>query len=306
MRDACARAEDAVAAFTGWTVDAGPTPEVLNRRDWVDANLRSLEPLLAVAETRLPLSSAAARAALRPAMSVQLGLLFGYLSRRVIAQFDLLGGERLLFVGPNIVETERRADVEPEAFRMWVALHEVTHRLQFGGVSWLRPALEEFLDRSLSLIAPHGRRPADLVRRLRASLAHASALPGLAEALLTEEQRALLREAQALMSAVEGHASFVMDRLGADVIPDVDRLRARVEGARGSTAGPERTLQRLIGLEAKRRQYVDGKRFFDTVADRHGLDAVEAAWASRDALPTVEELSAPEAWAARVLGTDRQ
>lgn len=302
IREVCALAEQHVQEFTGWHVPVGAPPEVVNRIGWVEANLAAIEPLMEQAASRLKGPAAFAGGALSKVMSVQMGLLFGYLSRRVIAQYDLLGGERLLFVGPNIVATEERAGVDARSFRTWVAVHEVTHRLQFGGVDWLRPALEGMIDRSMTMLSPQGRSPVDIVQRLRASVARSSLVPALQEALLTEDQRELLRDAQALMSSVEGHASFVMDRVGARLIEDVEGLRKQVERSKGRALGPEKVLQRAIGFEAKQRQYTDGKSFFDRVANQHGDEAVREAWSTREHLPTIEELKDPGAWAERVLG----
>lgn len=301
IREVCLIAEKAVQEFTGWNVPPGPAPEVLSRVDWVEANLAGLEPILALAGSRVSMPGLV-RAPLRTAMSVQMGLLFAYLSRRVIAQFDLMGGERLLFVGSNIVETERRAKVHPRSFRMWVAIHEVTHRLQFGGASWLRPALEDLIEQSLTMVGPAGRSPADIARRLRAALADSSPIPAVSQALLTEQQREVLRRAQTLMSSVEGHASFVMDRVGAELIDDVDALRKQVEGARGTAPGIEKSFQKVIGLEAKKRQYTEGKSFFDEIAETFGLESVQEAWRSETSLPTADELANHHAWGARVLG----
>jgi coenzyme F420 biosynthesis associated uncharacterized protein len=297
IREACARADDAVRAFTGWG-DAPPVPvaEIIDRASWVEANLAAIEPLMErAAEVFKP--SSFARPVLRVSTSLQLGFLFGYLSRKVIGQYDLFGSGRLLFVGPNVVEVERRARVDPADFRLWVALHEVTHGLQAGGVPWLRPAISGFVDRSLSVMR-RGPSPARVVGAVRDAVTQGRSL---AETILTPEQRELFREAQGLMSVVEGHASFVMDRVGATFIDDVAGLRRAVEGARGRALGPERAMQSVIGLDAKRRQYQDGQSFFDAITDARGMDAMNPVWESPGHVPTVDELADPDAWCRRVL-----
>src|SRR6266508_493085 len=45
---------------------------------------------------------------------------------------------QLLLVAPHIVDVERKLDADPRDFRLWVCLHEVTHRTQFTAVPWLR------------------------------------------------------------------------------------------------------------------------------------------------------------------------
>src|SRR5439155_23233490 len=76
------------------------------------------------------------------ALAVQVGALLGYLSQKVLGQYDLVlgadAGGRVYYVGPNVLEVERRSGLEPRDFRLWIAIHEVTHRTQFTAVPWLR------------------------------------------------------------------------------------------------------------------------------------------------------------------------
>ena len=300
IREACLRSDAAVRAFTGWH-DARPTPspKILTRSAWVEANLTSLAPIFERASQELPISSLV-RPVLRIATSVQIGLLFGYLSRKVIGQYDLFGSDQLYFVGPNVIEVERRADVDPDDFRLWVALHEVTHALQDGGVPWLRGEITGFIDRSLTVMR-NGPSPARLVGALRETIAGGGSMSGLLDAVLTPEQRGLMRHAQGLMSIVEGHASFVMDEVGATMIRDVATLRRKVEGTRGAALKPERVMQSAIGLDAKRRQYLEGQAFFDAITASHGEGAAATVWADPDHVPSLDELADPAAWTQRVI-----
>jgi len=118
--------------------------------------------------------------------------------------------------------------------------------------------------------------------------------------LMSDEQRALLDEMQALMCVVEGHGTFVMNRLGAKLIPTFETMREAIESRRRGASGPERTLQRAIGMEMKYDQYAIGERFMNDVAERAGLDAVNKVWESEDSMPTLDEMSAPDVWLARV------
>jgi putative hydrolase len=117
---------------------------------------------------------------------------------------------------------------------------------------------------------------------------------------MSDEQRALLDEMQALMCVVEGHGTFVMNRLGERLIPTFETMRHAVESRRSSASGPERTLQRAIGMEMKYDQYALGEHFMNEVAQRAGLDAVNKVWDSEATMPTMEEMRAPEAWLSRV------
>lgn len=300
IREACARADAQVRAFTGWEhARPIPTPEILNRSGWVRANLDSLAPIFDRAAEDLPIGTMA-KPVLRGAASVQLGLLFGYLSRKVIAQYDLFGGGRFYFVGPNVIEIERRAKVSGDEFRLWVALHEVTHAVQDGGVPWLRSEINAFVDRSLTIMRG-GPTPARLLGVVREAVLERRPPAQLLELLLTPEQQRLLRDAQSLMSIVEGHASYVMDELGRSEIPDVDGLRRRVEGARGRALGPEKAMQSVIGLDAKRRQYKDGQAFFEEIVAIAGPAAAKVVWEAPENVPSLDELADPAAWCARVL-----
>jgi coenzyme F420 biosynthesis associated uncharacterized protein len=194
-------------------------------------------------------------------------------------------------------------EVEREDFLAWIALHEVTHVLQFGGVPWLREHLGGLLRSYLATVD---------VRIDRGSAGGLPRLPdlqriverfrdgGLAALVQTREQRGLMDSVQATMAVVEGYSEHVMDAVAAGALPDHGALRAAMERRRASRSAPERVLMRLLGLELKMRQYEVGKRFCDAVADIGGIDLLNEAWRAPDALPTLAELDAPDAWAARV------
>ena len=44
---------------------------------------------------------------------------------------------------------------------------------------------------------------------------------------MTDEQRRLFRETQAVMSLLEGFSDYVMDEVGRDLVPGVERISAR-------------------------------------------------------------------------------
>ena len=118
----------------------------------------------------------------------------------------------------------------------------------------------------------------------------------------TPEQRAEMARLTAVMSLLEGHADVVMDDVGPKVVPSVETIRARFEERRKGLGGPDRLLRRLLGLEAKMRQYHDGARFVRAVTDRVGVDGFNAVWTSPDTLPLPAEIQDPSAWVTRVHG----
>ena len=91
---------------------------------------------------------------LRPAMQLglgvvlttEVGVVLGYLAQRVLGPVraraarpaDERPPPRLLFVLPNLGQAVQAFDAEETEFMTWVALHEVTHAVQFAGVPWLQ------------------------------------------------------------------------------------------------------------------------------------------------------------------------
>ena len=182
------------------------------------------------------------------------------MSTKVLGQYDLApqGNPRLLFVAPNILAAERELEVDPRDFRLWVAMHEETHRVQFTAVPWLR---EHMVERARSMgqqILPEpehlGQRLTEIVTKLPGVL---TGQEDITQVLATPEQRERLAEVTAIMSLLEGHADVVMDEVGAQVIPSVAQIRARFTERRKGAGSVDKVLRRLLGMEAKMRQYKD-------------------------------------------------
>jgi coenzyme F420 biosynthesis associated uncharacterized protein len=298
-----AEAEPLVAEETRCGTLPPATARLLSRGHWADANLESMlvliEPLLTRMEDRIGNRPGArfARMASGPALGVQIGTVLGFLSRHVLGQYDLIVGDphEVWFIGPNLVQTERRFGFVPRDFRLWVVLHELTHRAQFEGTPWLR---EHFLGMVRDLL---GSLEVD-ARVLLSRAIEASRQPNsdpLPFRMLEPEQRAVFERLQAFMTVIEGHGNFVMDRIGEDVIPTQDRMRRTLRDVHASSGPTARFVSKLLGLDLKRRQYEEGQRFFDHIFAGGGSGAVRSAFASPDALPTMEELRAPDAWVRR-------
>jgi coenzyme F420 biosynthesis associated uncharacterized protein len=245
----------------------------------------------------------------RSASGAQLGLVLAYMATRVLGQYDLLLTDEatvdqdvVYYVGPNVVELEARHGFVPGEFRLWLALHEVTHRCQFTGVPWLRDHFVGLVDQTLEAVAADPSRVLDAIRRTAESI-RAGQRPldeaGLVGLVATPEQLEALRSIQALMSLLEGHGDVVMDRAGASAVPGAARfgqvLRARREQARG----PARLLQRLLGLEAKFRQYAEGEQFVAAVEAAGGSELFDRVWRGPEWLPTLAEIRNPGQWIAR-------
>lgn len=298
-----------VEEYTGLTA-ANPAPpvRVVDRRDWADANIAGLRkvvaPLLSrVAKDRQP--SPMVDAVGSRLTGVQAGTVLAYLSGKVLGQYEVFSGEpgQLLLVAPNIVEVERKLEADPRDFRLWVCLHEVTHRTQFTAVPWLRA---HFLS-EVAAFVDAGEGPDQMAARARqavGALADAVRNPDSRASLLdlvqTPAQRAVLDRITALMTLLEGHAEFVMDGVGPEVVPSVETIRAKFNRRRETANPVERLIRRLLGIEAKLRQYAEGRRFVHDAVSRVGMDGFNRVWESPLTLPLLSELTDAPAWIARV------
>ena len=290
---------------------------VVSRADWVRANVRTFRTLVSTLEGPLlqqvvrpggGLAASARVIANRWVTSRQLGFLLGFMGARVLGQYDiaLLSAEaedgRLLFVEENIRATARNLDVPIGPFRTWIALHETTHAFEFEAHPWLRPYLAERLERQLKLLGAS----ADTLGR-DALKAIGTALRGKGdgehwmERVMTEEQRTLFRETQAVMSLLEGFSDYVMDEVGHGLVPGVEVISSRFHARRTQQTPFERAVLRLTGMDLKMEQYRRGEAFVRAIAEARGRQALDRIWSSADALPMPGEIEQPAAWIARVL-----
>jgi len=283
---------------------------VIDRPAWIDTNAGGLRTIMDPLVERLtaanPVGALAERVGGR-LTGTQVGLVLGFLSGKVLGQFEFFErpGGQLLLVAPNLVAVERALKVDPHDFRLWVCLHEVTHRVQFTAVPWLRQHMLDEIDELSATVAAD---PTELRRRLSSALGELAKVArgqgtgaGVLSVLATPEQRVVLERVTAFMSLVEGHAEYVMNAVPPSVIPSQQLIESRFATRRKHGGNPlDRLLRRLLGMEAKTRQYVDGSAFVRTVIDRVGVDGFNAIWTSRETLPTREEIAEPSRWIARV------
>ena len=307
-----AESEELVSAYTGLRAAAGvlPDAEPVDRAGWIDANLRSmrgvLEPATQRVSERMGSLGGVAGTAAGALLAVEVGAISGFLAGRVLGQYefpllDPAASPRLLFVAPNLGSAAASMDADPEQLLRWVALHETTHALQFGGVPWLREHVAGLVgELTASLDLDPGKLFSTLpgLDDLR-ELATAVREGGLAAVVLGTERRELMDRVQAFMAVLEGYAEHVMDAVGADVIEDLPRLRERLERRRADRTGLLRLFERLIGMDMKLRQYEQGKRFCDGVVQRAGIMALNRVWEGPDRMPSLRELDDPAGWLAR-------
>jgi coenzyme F420 biosynthesis associated uncharacterized protein len=303
-------AEALVTEHTGLRPPGPARAEVVDRRQWVSANVASMRRLLEPLTARVGERMASSRVAPigRRVAGTETGVLLGYLSQRVLGQYDLLvldddtAADAVYYVGGNVLALEKRFAFRPRDFRLWIAIHEVTHRAQFTGVPWMKPYYLSLVEGALSSIDPDPHRlvqalarAADELRNGRNPLDDG----GLVALLASDEQRGVLAQVQALMSLLEGHGNAVMNQLGRDHVGGQARM-ARVLQARRQSTGMASLLQKLVGLESKMRQYEVGEAFVAAVEREAGPRGIDAAWRGPEHLPTVDELSRPLDWLTRV------
>ncbi|MFJ1755583.1 zinc-dependent metalloprotease [Kitasatospora sp. NPDC088134] len=348
LRGHAAEAERHVREYTRMgSAAAADTPVlVVDRPGWVRANVAGFRTVVRPLTDRLAArraegrGAAAAGAAGAKATGVEVGVVLAFLSTKVLGQYETFAPAelpsapdspeglfdqprrglavppgRLLLVAPNIVQVERELDVSPHDFRLWVCLHEETHRTQFTAVPWLRDHIQSEVQ---EFLAQTDVDPAAFLERLREAFGGVPGLPrakgaggarsggggnGLADLVQTPGQREILARLTAVMSLLEGHADVVMDGVGPAVVPSVAEIREKFQRRRDRGGGRlDLVLRRLLGMDAKLRQYQDGAVFVRGVVERVGMDGFNRVWTSPNTLPTKEEVHDPASWVARVVG----
>ena len=307
LMTASEKAEPPVRDVTG-LVTEGPVPpaRVIDRREWIRAAAESMRAM--THGTEKPLRFLTGRIT-----GAQTGAVLAFVASGILGQYDPFGAAEdgcLLLVYPNVLAVERQLRVEPSDFRLWVCLHEVTHRVQFTANPWLAG----YMSNALGLLTQEPTddlgqvvsRLADFVRSRRDgsddSDVNATGILGLVRAVQSEPQRKALDQLLVLGTLLEGHAEHVMDAVGPVVVPSVATIRSRFDERRQRKQPPlQRLVRALLGFDAKLSQYTRGKAFVDDVVDRVGMKRFNAIWTSPETLPLPAEIEHPQRWIDRVL-----
>jgi coenzyme F420 biosynthesis associated uncharacterized protein len=312
--------EEPIARYTSTFLPLqGTEVRVLDRPSWIRTNASNFQELLQPFEdfyqeqARRDATGGAAMAGVsRLALSSQLGVLLGYLARRVLGQYDisLLGREpvdagKLYFVEPNIRALEQTLGLPPEEIRTWIALHEATHAHEFELHPWVRrylnSTLQEYLRTMVGELAEGAsgdRGPlGGFASRMLAGLRDGQ---NLLQSFMTPEQRALVSRLQALMALLEGYSNHIMHQVGRGLLPHFAEIEARIEARQKQRSPVEQWFLRVTGLSMKMEQYVLGEAFVSHVVDARGVDFLNRVWSGPEALPTETELRDPRTWIARV------
>lgn len=309
--------EQPISEYTGTVLPLGEIEvRVLDRPEWIRANIASFQQMFRPLE-EVYVESLKKGGSPFPGMtrlsrlmlSSQVGLLLGFLARKVLGQYDisLLGHEplqagKLYFVEPNIRLLEQTLSVPADDLRKWIALHEATHAHEFEVNPWVRGYLNGQLEAYLRSMAEElagsgGGVLTGLAARLVGNLRNGHSL---IEAMMSAHQRQMLSRLQALMSLAEGYSNHVMNRVGERLLPSYVDIHERVEHRQANRSQIEELFLRLTGLKMKMEQYALGEQFAGHVADARGVAFLNLAWQSPEWLPTEAEIRDPDVWIARM------
>nr|WP_313676018.1 zinc-dependent metalloprotease [Mycolicibacterium sp.] len=309
LAEAALAAEIPVREVTGLS-SGGPAPaaRIVDREQWIRAASDSMRVMTGGTDT--PSNAITGRVT-----GAQTGAVLAFISSGILGQYDPFAvaadADRqgvLLLVYPNVLSVERQLRLSPKDFRLWVCLHEVTHRVQFTANPWLSQHMSDALavltaERHDDVGEIIGRL-AEFVRERRRGTVDItnSGVLGLMRAVQSESQREALDKLLVLGTLLEGHADYVMDAVGPAVVPSVNVIRRRFDDRRERKQPPlQRLLRALLGVDAKLSQYTRGRAFVDGVVDRVGMTRFNAVWSGPDTLPLPDEIENPQRWIDRVL-----
>lgn len=293
--------------------------DAFTREEWIDANISNFRQLFEPIEAMYRRANSPSNLGTllmgdisQALLSTQLGVLLGYLARRVLGQYDiaLLGKEtvtagRLYFVEPNIAGVCNELELNADDFRLWIALHETTHAYEFEAYPWVRKHFNDLLEEYFGYLSDDlvtfgsglsGAR--SLLDRARTNLTVGD---NWIEMVMSPEQRDLFNRLQALMSIIEGYSNYIMNAVGARLLPTYDLIKERIEQRAERRGTIEKFFIRITGLALKMEQYKLGENFINSVAAQHGIQVANRIWEGPEMLPTMDELHSPEAWVQRVM-----
>jgi coenzyme F420 biosynthesis associated uncharacterized protein len=312
LRAGAEKSTPLVRDFTGLNAQDRTAPVlVVNRPGWIQANADGfatvIAPIVARLQEKKGPPSAMTEAIGSRITGTELGVMLGFLGNKVLGQFDPFyeapgAAGRLLLVAPNIVNAERELHVKEHDFRLWVCLHEETHRVQFTAVPWMRDHLQSLMAEIVGTVETDpGRLLSEGLSRI-GELVSGKADGSLIDLVSTPEQKQVIDRITGVMSLLEGHADVVMDGVGPEVIPSVAEIRAKFTQRRKGVGTLDKLLRRLLGLDQKMAQYRDGAIFVRETVESVGMEGFNAVFVEPDNLPSKAEIHDPAAWLKRVHG----
>ncbi|HEX7715679.1 MAG TPA: zinc-dependent metalloprotease [Marmoricola sp.] len=312
LRAGAEKSTPLVRDFTGLVAQERSAPVlVVDRPGWIRANAdgfaKVIAPIVGKLQEKKGPPSPMTEAIGSRITGAELGVMLGFLGGKVLGQFDPFheapgAAGRLLLVAPNIVNAERELAVDEHDFRLWVCLHEETHRVQFTAVPWMRDHLQSLMAEIVgSVETDPGRLLSEGMSRI-GELVSGKTEGSLIDLVSTPEQKVVIDKITGVMSLLEGHADVVMDGVGPEVIPTVADIRAKFTKRRRGVGALDRLLRRVLGLDQKMAQYRDGAVFVRQTVDAVGMDGFNAVFAEPANLPSKDEIHDPASWVRRVHG----
>jgi coenzyme F420 biosynthesis associated uncharacterized protein len=292
--------------------------KAFTRSEWIDANISNfgqlfdhIEVIYHRVQPQQNVGTLVMGEVSQTVLSSQLGILMGYLAKRVLGQYDLslLGKEpvttgQLYFVEPNINGVVAELGLDPHDFRLWIALHETTHAYEFEAYPWVREyfnsLLEEYFDYVSDDLVKYGSGLGSLSALIERTRSNMSSGDSWIESVMSPEQRNLFNRLQALMSIVEGYSNFIMNSVGERLLPSYKTIKERVEQRAARRGTAEKLFIRITGLALKMEQYRMGETFINAVVAKRGVEVANLVWEGPDKLPTLDELRNPDQWLSRV------
>ena len=294
-----------------------------DRVDWIHANLAGFKRMFAPIEEldagpgrKRGRVSRVVGSVNQTVLSAEIGMLLGYMAKRVLGQYDLalLGREpvtsgKLYYVEPNIRGIERKLDLPKDDFRMWLALHETTHAFEFEAYPWVREHFNGLLEHYMGFMredAEYLKQGVDglkvMARRVREGRPTDTSDGGSwIESFMNTEQRDVFVRMQALMCVIEGYSNHVMNAVGRDLLPNYDLISKKFEERQKHRSTGEQLFARLTGLNVKMEQYRQGEAFVNAIVDRHGREAIDRLWSGPESMPTMQEIRDPSLWTDRIM-----
>jgi coenzyme F420 biosynthesis associated uncharacterized protein len=305
--------------FSGLIAGSIAPVTAVTRAEWVEANIESFRILMNPLAQKMagggdlamvPGATQVLQQVSGVFMGLQTGFVMGYLGRAVVGQYEVpipIAEPKLLYVVSNLTQIEKDWSLDPKQFRYWIALHEITHHLEFSKPwvqSYFRNQIKTMIE-SLDFDPARMQSAFEGLEMLDPDrMAEALGDPDrLIQAAWTPLSEDAVERLQAFMTLAEGYATFVMDAVGARVLTEHARLKEVMERRKRSTTPGEALFERLLGLELKRRQYEEGVKFCRYVAALHDVDTLNHVWDNAESLPTTKELAEPDSWIERVIGS---
>jgi coenzyme F420 biosynthesis associated uncharacterized protein len=282
-----------------------PRFTVIDRHGFIDANLdivgRLMEP---VERLRAEIPESLATSMGRSLMSRYVGEMFGFMSQRVLGQYDPVlmlpapaadatrAPSALYLVEPNVVAFEQGHHADRVPLRQWLILHELTHAWQFEMHPWLGEHIGSLMNELLM---------SGLVEEVTRGAQGGGKL-GNRDLLrkLPDQVRGQLRgvsRLQAVMSVLEGYSNFVMHGVGRAHIEGFDELEDAFHKRKTERTLLERLVLTITGINLKLRQYEIGEKFCDAVTAAGG--DVNRVWDGPAMMPSMAELREPRSWLRR-------